>query len=57
MYVRHIVAYLTGMRLMPRAGMPERTGWDGVTLDVSKVNPAHVIRMRHRSKGATDSLH
>ena len=26
MYVRHIVAYLTGMRLMPRAGMPERTG-------------------------------
>lgn len=51
------MAYLTGMRLMPRAGMPERTGWDGVTLDVSKVNPAYVIRTRHGSKGATDSLH
>lgn len=37
--------------------MPERTGWDGVTLHISKVNPAYVIRTRHGSKGATDSLH
>lgn len=53
MCARHIVAYLTGMRLMPRAGMPERTGWDVGDIGYKQGKP----RVRHQDEARVEGCY